>query len=37
MHLAKCALRGFFRDCLRVEGWRVFEELRIAAPVVRSQ
>jgi site-specific recombinase XerD len=34
MHLAKCALRGFYRDCLRVEGWSVFEELRIAAPQV---
>src|SRR5208283_385250 len=32
MKVAKCALRAFFRDCLRMEGWTVFEELRIAPP-----
>jgi len=32
MKLARCALRAFFRDCLRIEGWTVFEEVRIAPP-----
>ncbi len=32
MKLARCALRSFFRDCLRIEGWTVFEEVRIAPP-----
>ena len=32
MKVAKCALRAFFEDCLRLEGWTVFEELRIAPP-----
>jgi site-specific recombinase XerD len=34
MNVAKCALRCFFRDCLKVTGWTVFEELRIAQPEV---
>jgi site-specific recombinase XerD len=32
MKLARCALRAFFRDCLHIEGWTVFEEVRIAPP-----
>ena len=32
MKVAKCALRAFFRDCLHIEGWTVFDELRIAPP-----
>ncbi len=32
MKLARCALRAFFRDCLHVPGWTVFEEVRIAPP-----
>ena len=32
MKLARCSLRCFFRDCLRVTGWTVFEEVRIAPP-----
>jgi integrase/recombinase XerD len=32
MKLARCALRSFFRDCLHVRGWTVFEEVRIAPP-----
>jgi site-specific recombinase XerD len=32
MKLARCALRAFFRDCLHVSGWTVFEEVRIAPP-----
>jgi site-specific recombinase XerD len=32
MKLAKCALRAFFRDCLQLTGWTVFEEVRIAPP-----
>ena len=32
MKLARCALRAFFRDCLRIPGWTVFEEVRIAPP-----
>jgi integrase/recombinase XerD len=34
MNVAKCALRCFYRDCLKVAGWTVFEELRIAQPEV---
>jgi integrase/recombinase XerD len=34
MKVAKCALRCFFRELLKVEGWTVFEELRIAEPEV---
>ena len=32
MKVAKCALRAFFRDCLHIEGWTVFDELRIVPP-----
>jgi integrase len=32
MKVAKCALRAFFQDCLHIEGWTVFGELRIAPP-----
>jgi site-specific recombinase XerD len=32
MKLARCALRAFFRDCLHLAGWTVFEEVRIAPP-----
>lgn len=32
MKLARCALRSFFRDCHHVQGWTVFEEVRIAPP-----
>src|SRR5437773_821201 len=32
MKLARCSLRAFFGDCLRVAGWTVFEEVRIAPP-----
>ena len=32
MKLARCALRAFFRDCHRIEGWTVFEEVRCAPP-----
>jgi integrase/recombinase XerD len=32
MKLARCSRRAFFRDCLHVEGWNVFEEVRIAPP-----
>ena len=32
MKVAKCALRAFYRDCLHVPGWTVFDELRIAPP-----
>ena len=32
MKLARCSLRSFFRDCLHVAGWTVFEEVRIAPP-----
>jgi integrase len=32
MKLARCALRAFFRDCLHVPGWTVFEEVRVAPP-----
>jgi integrase/recombinase XerD len=34
MNVAKCALRCFFRECVKVSGWTVFEELRIAQPEV---
>lgn len=32
MIVAKCALRAFFCECLRVAGWTVFDELRIRRP-----
>jgi integrase len=32
MKVAQCALRAFYRDCLHVPGWTVFDELRIAPP-----
>lgn len=33
MKLARCSLRAFFRDCLRLaSGWTVFDEVRIAPP-----
>ena len=32
MKLARCALRCFFRECLHVTGWTVFEEVRVAPP-----
>ena len=32
MKLARCALRAFFRECLHVAGWTVFEEVRVAPP-----
>ena len=32
MKVAKCALRCFYRELLRVESWTVFEELRVAPP-----
>ena len=32
MKVAKCALRAFFQDCLHLEGWTVFGELRIVPP-----
>jgi len=32
MKLARCALRAFYRECLHVAGWTVFEEVRIAPP-----
>ena len=32
MKLARCALRCFFRECLRIEGWTVFAEVRVAPP-----
>jgi integrase/recombinase XerD len=32
MKVAKCALRAFFQDCLHIEGWTVFGEVRIAPP-----
>jgi site-specific recombinase XerD len=32
MKLARCALRAFYRDCLRLPGWTVFEEVRVAPP-----
>jgi len=30
--LARCALRCFFRECLHLDGWTVFEEVRVAPP-----
>ncbi|MEI2725945.1 MAG: phage integrase N-terminal SAM-like domain-containing protein [Verrucomicrobiota bacterium] len=32
MKLARCSLRSFFRDCLHVPDWTVFEAVRIAPP-----
>ena len=32
MKLARCALRCFFRECLHLDGWTVFEEVRVAPP-----
>ena len=32
MKVAKCALRCFYREGLHVEGWTVFEELRVPRP-----
>lgn len=32
MKLARCALRAFFQDCLHIEGWTVFQEVRVAPP-----
>ena len=37
MTIAKAALRCFFLEQLRVEGWTVFEQLRIAEPQVLPQ
>ncbi len=41
MKMAKWALRCFYRECLKVTGWTVFEDLRIAElktlPVVLSR
>lgn len=34
MHLAKCSLRSFYCECLKVQGWTVFEDLRIARPLI---
>jgi len=34
MKAAKFALRAFYRDCLKVAGWTVFGEVRIAEPEV---
>jgi len=34
MTIAKAALRGFFCEQLKVQGWTVFNELRIACPQV---
>ena len=34
MKAAKFALRAFYRDCLKVSGWTVFGEVRIAEPEV---
>jgi site-specific recombinase XerD len=34
MKAAKFALRCFFQDCLKVTGWTVFQEVRIAEPLV---
>ena len=34
MKAAKFSLRAFFCDCLKVQGWTVFEEVRIAEPEV---
>jgi len=32
MKLARCSLRSFFRECLRIPDWTVFEEVRVAPP-----
>ena len=32
MKMARCSLRSFFRDCLHVTGWTVFEEVRVSPP-----
>src|SRR5213593_2335538 len=32
MKLARCALRCFFQECLRLEGWTVFAEVRVSPP-----
>ena len=42
MKLAKCSIRCFFRDCLKLgPSWTVFQEVRIAAhktlPVVHGR
>lgn len=34
MNMAKCALRCFFQDCLKIGDWTVFADLRISRPVV---
>ena len=34
MKAAKFALLSFYLDCLKVTGWTVFKELRIAEPQV---
>ena len=34
MKAAKFALRCFFQECLQVQGWTVFQEVRIAEPQV---
>jgi len=37
MKMAKYALLSFFVDCLKVSGWTVFNEVRIAEPMVLPQ
>ena len=37
MKAAKYALRSFYLDCVKVQGWTVFKELRIAEPQVLPQ
>jgi site-specific recombinase XerD len=37
MKMAKYALLSFFVDCLKVTGWTVFKEVRIAEPMVLPQ
>ncbi len=32
MKMAKWALRCFYRECVKVSGWTVFEDLRVAEP-----
>lgn len=32
MKVAKCALRAFFQDCLGINGWTVFQAVRIVPP-----
>ena len=34
MKAAKFSLRCFYLDCLQVQGWTVFQEVRIAEPQV---